>query len=45
MYAVEAVRGRPLGERALAISQSIGLMLILGLMGLAFYNDFFGHFH
>ncbi|PNS09547.1 RIP metalloprotease RseP [Solilutibacter silvestris] len=45
MYAIEAVRGRPLGERALAISQSIGLMLILGLMGLAFYNDFFGHFH
>ena len=45
MYAVEAVRGRPLGERALAISQSIGLMMILGLMGLAFYNDLFGHFH
>ncbi len=42
MYAVEAVRGRPLGERALAISQSIGLMMILGLMGLAFYNDLFG---
>ncbi|MGG6461681.1 RIP metalloprotease RseP [Solilutibacter silvestris] len=45
MYAVEAVRGRPLGERALAISQSIGLMMILGLMGLAFYNDLFGQFH
>lgn len=45
MYAVEAVRGRPLGERALAISQSIGLMMILGLMGLAFYNDLFGQLH
>lgn len=45
MYAIEAVRGRPLGERALAISQSIGLMMILGLMGLAFYNDLFGHFN
>lgn len=45
MYAIEAVRGRPLGERALAISQSIGLMMILGLMGLAFYNDLFGQLH
>lgn len=45
LYAVEAVRGRPLGERALAISQSIGLMMILGLMGLAFYNDLFGQLH
>ncbi|MBS0214646.1 MAG: RIP metalloprotease RseP [Proteobacteria bacterium] len=45
MYVVEAIRGRPLGERALAISQSIGLMMILGLMGLAFYNDLFGQLH
>ncbi|MBS0200996.1 MAG: site-2 protease family protein, partial [Proteobacteria bacterium] len=45
MYAVEAVRGRPLGARALAISQPIGLMMILGMMGLAFYNDLFGQLH
>ena len=39
-YLIELVTGRPVGERALAVGQYIGLAVIVGLMGLAFYNDF-----
>ena len=38
-YLIELATGRPLGERAQAVGQYIGLALIAGLMGLAFYND------
>jgi regulator of sigma E protease len=38
-YLIELAIGRPLGERAMAAGQYIGLAFIAGLMGLAFYND------
>jgi len=37
---VEAVRGKPLSERAQIIGTQIGLFLVAGLMILALYNDF-----
>lgn len=38
-YAVEALKGSPLSERAQEAGQRIGLTLLALLMGLAFYND------
>ncbi len=38
-YLIELATGRPLGERAMAVGQYLGLAFIAGLMGLAFYND------
>ncbi len=38
-YLIELVKGRPVSERAMAAGQYVGLALIAGLMGLAFYND------
>jgi regulator of sigma E protease len=38
-YTVEMVKGSPLSERAQALGQQIGITLLVGLMGLAFYND------
>ncbi len=38
-YLIELVKGSPLSERAMATGQFIGLALLAGLMGLAFYND------
>jgi len=38
-YLIELATGRPLGERAMAAGQYLGLAFIAGLMGLAFYND------
>lgn len=38
-YLIELVIRRPVGERAMAIGHYIGLAMIAGLMGLAFYND------
>ena len=38
-YAVEAVRGKPLGARWIEISMSLGLGLVLLLMVFATYND------
>ena len=38
-YAVEFVRGRPVSEAARFVGQRIGVALLVGLMGLAFYND------
>lgn len=35
----EAVKGRPLSERAQAIGQQMGLLFLLLLMSFAFYND------
>ncbi|KRG63013.1 zinc metalloprotease [Stenotrophomonas humi] len=41
-YLIELVKGSPLSERAMATGQFIGLALLAGLMGLAFYNDILG---
>ncbi|MCD9086393.1 RIP metalloprotease RseP [Stenotrophomonas sp. SY1] len=41
-YLIELVKGSPLSERAMATGQYIGLALLAGLMGLAFYNDILG---
>ena len=38
-YLIELVRGRPLSEHAQFAGQRIGIALLVGLMGLAFYND------
>lgn len=38
-YLIELAIGRPLGDRAMAAGQYLGLALLAGLMGLAFYND------
>ena len=38
-YLVEAVKGSPVSESFQIIGQQLGLVLLLGLMGLAFYND------
>ena len=38
-FLIEAVRGRPLPEETLLQGQRIGLLLLLALMGLAFYVD------
>ena len=40
LLGVELVRGKPLSPRQLEIIQSVGLVLILALMGIAFRNDF-----
>ncbi len=39
-YVLEAVRGKPVPEKWLENGQRIGLGLLAGLMGLAFFNDF-----
>lgn len=36
---IEAVRRKPVTERVMMISQRVGLMIILAVMVLAFYND------
>ncbi len=38
-YLIELLRGRPLSERAMAAGHYVGLAMLAGLMGLAFYND------
>ena len=38
-YGVEAVLGRPLGERAQDVGFRLGLVLVLGLMLLTTWND------
>lgn len=38
-FAIEAVKGSPVSEAAMAQGQKIGLVLLLGLMTLAFYVD------
>lgn len=38
-HLVEWIKGGPVSERAMAIGQQIGLMLLALLMGLALYND------
>ncbi|MDR1075138.1 MAG: RIP metalloprotease RseP [Xanthomonadaceae bacterium] len=38
-YLIELVKGSPLSDRAAIAGQYVGLALLAGLMGLAFYND------
>jgi regulator of sigma E protease len=38
-FAIEAVKGSPLSEAAMEQGQKIGLLVLLGLMSLAFYVD------
>ena len=38
-YAVEFVRGRPVSEASRFAAQRLGIVLLVGLMGLALYND------
>jgi regulator of sigma E protease len=38
-YLIELVRGKPLSEEAQFIGQRLGIAMLVGLMGLAFYND------
>ena len=38
-YLIELVKGSPLSERAMAAGQYVGLVLLVGLMGLALFND------
>jgi regulator of sigma E protease len=38
-HAIEAVKGSPLSEEFMLRTQRIGLAILLGLMGLAFYVD------
>jgi regulator of sigma E protease len=37
--AIEWVQGRPLSEQALHLGQQLGIVLLLMLMSIAFYND------
>ena len=41
-YLIEMVKGSPVSERALIAGQYLGLALLAGLMGIAFYNDILG---
>jgi regulator of sigma E protease len=38
-YLIELVKGSPLSDRAMVVGQYVGLAMLAGLMGLAFYND------
>ena len=38
-YLIEIVKGSPVSESVQIIGQQLGLAILLGLMGLAFYND------
>ena len=38
-YLIEAVRGSPLSDEAQALGQQIGIVMLVGLMALAIYND------
>ena len=38
-YAVEFFRGRPVSETSRFVGQRVGIALLVGLMGLALYND------
>jgi regulator of sigma E protease len=39
-YLVEIVKGSPVSEKFEAAGQRLGIVMLAGLMGLAFYNDF-----
>ncbi len=39
-YLIEAIKGGPVSEQVMEWGQRVGIVLLLGLMILAFYNDF-----
>ncbi len=39
-FLIEAIKGSPVSERTEIIGQQIGILMLIGLMTLAFYNDF-----
>jgi regulator of sigma E protease len=39
-YFVEAIKGSPVSERVMIWGQQLGIIVLIGLMMLAFYNDF-----
>lgn len=39
LYAIQAIRGRPLGEQAQGVGVKIGLMFVIGLMIFSTWND------
>ncbi len=41
-YGVEAVKGRPVSERAMEAVYRVGMFLVLGFMLFVFWNDLFG---
>ncbi|RBC41820.1 RIP metalloprotease RseP, partial [Xanthomonas oryzae pv. oryzae] len=41
-YLIELIKGSPISERAMIAGQYVGLAVLAGLMGLAFYNDILG---
>lgn len=41
MYAIEVVAGKNIAERVFAVGQRLGIVMLLCLMSLAFYNDIF----
>jgi regulator of sigma E protease len=41
-YGIEAVKGRPVSERAMEAVYRVGLVLVLAFMGFVFWNDLFG---
>ncbi len=38
-YVVELIKGSPVSDRTLALTQRVGLMILTALMGFALYND------
>ncbi|MEW5249726.1 RIP metalloprotease RseP [Microbulbifer discodermiae] len=38
-YCIEAIKGSPVSERVQVIGLQVGMVLVLGIMGLALYND------
>ena len=38
-YAIEVVKGSPVSDRVQQVGYQIGLVMVVGLMVLAFYND------
>ncbi len=39
-YCIEAIKGSPVSERTMIWGQQFGILVLIGLMVLAFYNDF-----
>lgn len=44
-YLIELIKGSPVSERTLVAGQYVGLAMLSGLIGLAFFNDITGLFH
>ena len=41
-YGLEAIKGRPVSERAMEAVYRVGFLLVLAFMGFVFWNDLFG---